>query len=93
MIDPYLFSAQREAFFCGNKNRIHAVTLKKDSVIPTLGVREALGPCACASMLEELDFPFDYTHQIPFPSNKNIPSAELYGSFRRVFDRAGEFLN
>lgn len=91
LIDPKMFVDQRESFFVNNYNRIHSLTLKKDSVVPTIGVQEAFGPTASATMLEELDFPFEYSHQIPFPSNKNISSAELYGSFRRVFDRAGEF--
>ncbi|MEG1617487.1 MAG: DUF6051 family protein [Bacteroidales bacterium] len=82
----------RRSFFAENKERLQIVTLKKDTVIPTPGVWEALGdkesPIAC-----ELDFPFQYTHQNPFPAeNRKIDTNDLNTAFDTVFTRAANFL-
>lgn len=82
----------RETFFQKNQNRIAAITLKKDTVIPTLGVAEAFGQkCACG-MLEEWDFPYDYSHQIPFPTHNRVAPEIVQQSFSEVFGRASAFL-
>ncbi|MDR1601797.1 MAG: DUF6051 family protein, partial [Tannerella sp.] len=62
----------RETFFKENQHRIAAITLKKDTVIPTLGVREALGEKCAGNVLEEMDFPYEYSHQIPFPVHNRV---------------------
>ena len=54
----------RESFFQRACDRIRAISLKKDIVMPTGGVIKALGK-ASGKILEELDFPFAYSHQIP----------------------------
>lgn len=92
MIDPNLYVAPREAFFGSNSDRIRALTLAKDRVIPTAGVQEAFGATASTTMLEERDFPFEYSHQVPFPMQKNIADADVYGCFRHVFNTAAAFL-
>ncbi|MDR0658448.1 MAG: DUF6051 family protein [Mediterranea sp.] len=66
MIVPDEMRSRRESFFQSAARRIRAISLKKDTVIPTGGVEEALGESAL-KILKEWDFPFDYTHQIPFP--------------------------
>ena len=58
----------RESFFQRACDRIRAISLKKDIVMPTGGVIKALGK-ASGKILEELDFPFAYSHQIPFPTH------------------------
>ncbi|MDR2809276.1 MAG: DUF6051 family protein [Tannerellaceae bacterium] len=82
----------REHFFWENKDRIAAVTLKKDTVIPTLGVQEALGEKCAGKVLEEIDFPYDYTHQTPFPVHNRVMAEMVQQCFARVFDRAAAFL-
>lgn len=66
MIRPDILQEYRESFFQKACNRIKAISLKKDIVMPTNGVIKALGK-ASDKILEEIDFPFQYSHQIPFP--------------------------
>jgi hypothetical protein len=68
------------------------VSLRQDVVIPTAGLYEAVGTGAGKGIVEELDFPYAYTHQTPFPENGKIPPEELSVSFRSVFDRAAVLL-
>ena len=49
------------------------VSLRQDVVIPTAGLYEAVGTGAGKGIVEELDFPYAYTHQTPFPENGKIP--------------------
>lgn len=82
----------RESFFQEAKNRIRAITLKKDTVIPTVGVQEAFGQSCAAGMLEEMDFPYEYSHQIPFPTHARVAPEVVQQSFYRLFDQAAAFL-
>jgi hypothetical protein len=84
--------AYRESTFERAAPRLRAVTLKRDSVIPTPGVAGALGGSLAARVLEEWDFPYPYTHQHPFPSSGGIAPDLLQGSFNALFDRAAAFL-
>ncbi|MDR2065154.1 MAG: DUF6051 family protein [Prevotellaceae bacterium] len=82
----------RENFFCKDKDRIAAITLKKDTVIPTLGVEEALGKKCAGEILKELDFPYEYSHQTPFPFHNRIDHETVQQCFSGIFDRAAAFL-
>jgi hypothetical protein len=82
----------REDFFCENQNRIAAITLKKDTVIPTRGVEEAFGKRCAGKVVEEWDFPYEYSHQVPFPVHSRVAPEMVEESFYRVFERAGRFL-
>jgi hypothetical protein len=89
---------ERESFFTKACNRIKMLTLKKDKVIPTFGALHAVG-IKNSNLVEEIDFPFEYSHQIPFPTPhsaslrmKELLPETLYKSFRRVFDTAERFL-
>ncbi|MDR1592372.1 MAG: DUF6051 family protein [Prevotellaceae bacterium] len=82
----------RETFFQENQNRIAAITLKKDTVIPTLGVKEAFGEKCADKIVEELDFPYEYSHQVPFPVHSRVPSEMVQQCFAQIFDRAIVFL-
>ncbi|MDR2651195.1 MAG: DUF6051 family protein [Prevotellaceae bacterium] len=82
----------REDFFLKAKNRIAAITLKKDTVIPTIGVKEALGKTCANEVLEELDFPYEYSHQTPFPIQGRVDSEIVQQCFSSLFDRAAAFL-
>jgi pimeloyl-ACP methyl ester carboxylesterase len=82
----------REAFYEKAKNRIKAISLKKDCVIPTIGIKEAIGKVLCPYLLEEMDFPYEYTHQNPFPVHARIAPEMVRQSFSNVFERAARFL-
>lgn len=85
------YKEERESFFFRAKERVKMVTMKRDTVIPTSGAIRAIGK-KNASIIEELDFPFDYSHQTPFPTNKGVHTQLLWESFRMIFDRAESFL-
>lgn len=85
-------TGKRGSFFDAGTKRIRMVSLRQDVVIPTAGLYEAVGTGAGKGIVEELDFPYAYTHQTPFPENGKIPPEELSVSFRSVFDRAAVLL-
>ncbi|MBW6489927.1 MAG: hypothetical protein K0B15_01920 [Lentimicrobium sp.] len=63
MIDTKNFSEWRKDKFEKMAGRIHAIGLKKDIVIPPDGISELFQP----SNSEILDFPYNYSHENPFP--------------------------
>lgn len=98
LITPECLRQERESFFTKARSRIKMLTLKKDKVIPTFGALHAVG-INNISLVEEMDFPFEYSHQIPFPAPhsaslkmKELLPDTVYTSFRRVFDAAERFL-
>ena len=82
----------RENFFRENQNRIAAITLKNDTVIPTTGVEEAFGKKCAGRILEELDFPYEYSHQVPFPVHNHVAPETVQQCFSAVFSRAAALL-
>ncbi|MDR0729675.1 MAG: DUF6051 family protein [Prevotellaceae bacterium] len=92
MLSFHKYRLYRERFFRANQNRITAVTLKKDTVIPTLGVEEALGRKCARRILSELDFPYAYAHQTPFPVHNRVPPEAVQQCFSELFDHAAAFL-
>ena len=91
MIDKKEDTAYREGFFEQASDRIKVIALKKDFVIPTAGIRNALGETCAKKCLTELDYPFEYSHETPFPAGKNAPP-EVNQMFNHVFSTAGDFL-
>lgn len=80
------FQQWREAAFNRMGNRIYAVGMEKDQVIPASHISELLAP----EQLEVVDFPFYYTHENPFPLQTN-PKL-LNEAFDTVFGKAVSFL-
>lgn len=91
MIRPDVLQDYRESFFQRACNRIRAISLKKDLVMPTNGIIKALGR-ASGRILEELDFPFLHTHQVPFPMRSKADAELVNQSFQTVFSKAASFL-
>jgi hypothetical protein len=86
------YRSYRESFFQESQSRVRAVTLKKDTVIPTLGVAEAFGEKSAPAILEEIDFPYEYSHQVPFPTHTRVAPEIVQQSFSYLFDKAATFL-
>lgn len=83
----------RTDFYEKAHDRLRIITLRKDKVIPTAGVYDALGEPLARSLVTELDFPFEYTHQNPFPTeNKKIAPQLINEAFESVFSSAAAFL-
>ena len=91
MIRPDVLQEYRESFFQKACHRIQAISLKKDVVMPTGGVIKALGK-ASGKILEELDFPFPYSHQIPFPFRSKTDQTLVNQEFNSIFSKAAAFL-
>lgn len=91
MIRQDYMARERESFFRQACNRIRAISLRQDIVMPTEGIRKALGKVS-EKILEELDFPFLYSHQVPFPMQSRIEPDAVNFAFRSVFKKAATFL-
>lgn len=83
----------REGLFRKLQNRLYAVALKKDTVVPPAEVLNALkGEYRdIATRVEILDFPFPYTHVNPFPIDEKL-SKSVDAEFNEVFRIAAEHL-
>ncbi len=90
-IDKDLSKNERYSFYKKAQNRIRAISLKNDIVIPTSGIRNAFGSI-WKKCLKEFDFPFKYSHETPFPSIEKGGSMELDYWFEKVFSDAALFL-
>jgi len=83
---------KREGFFRNLGNRISGISLRKDKVMPYEGVEACMGISNALQKFELLDFPFEYSHESPFPMNSSIEPALLNDSFNQVFSKAAQFL-
>jgi len=92
MINPDTYKEKREKFFTNCKHRISGISLQKDRVMPWAGVEACMGSNLAGQCFELLDFPYEYTHEFPFPVNGRIEDLSLDHSFSRVFQKVAAFL-
>jgi hypothetical protein len=93
MINPTMFREIRETFFNSIQHRISGISLQKDKVMPWAGVEACMGSKLAAQCFELLDFPYEYTHEFPFPANGRTDDLALNNSFFKVFQKAAVFLS
>lgn len=86
MISSAYFSLWRKDAFKQIGSRIHAVGLAKDKVIPAKNMIEILAP----EQIEILDFPYEYTHENPFPLKEVSEMVNI--AFDVIFEKAIAFL-
>ena len=67
MIDLGRFKSFRENILRRLQDRIHAIAMVKDSVIPAGGISATLGRFLDKDNLKVWDFPYTYSHETPFP--------------------------
>ncbi len=91
MIREDVLQDYRESFFERACHRIRAISLKKDRVMPTGGILKALGK-ASGKILEEWDFPYPYSHQVPFPLRSKTEPSLVSQAFLNIFGRVAAFL-
>lgn len=89
MLDPVRFRHQREKSLAAINDRIFAIALSGDKVVPPAGVIETLGT---KSHVEVMDFPYDYTHEKPFPVSNNGIAGKVDAAFEKIFIPACRFL-
>ncbi|MDD2611767.1 MAG: DUF6051 family protein [Bacteroidales bacterium] len=93
MIVPEVDREKREGFFSNLGSRLSGILLKKDLVMPYEGVEACMGHDMTARHFTLMDFPYDYTHEAPFPTNGRVDSALLNASFNETFSKAALFLS
>ncbi len=84
----------REETFRKISKQVLAITLEKDTVIPTYEVINTLQGAKRDIPIEVqvLDFPYEYRHEDPFPITESI-SGLVDDSFNLVFKKVSDFLN
>jgi pimeloyl-ACP methyl ester carboxylesterase len=86
MVDSRRLREWRNHRFEKMRKRISTIALKKDEVIPPSGISEIMN----TENLRIMDFPFEYTHENPFPL---MPASEKVDHcFEKVFAEAAIFL-
>jgi len=94
MLNYGVMSDLREERLRKISNRLLAVGLKKDTVVPPYEIVNTLqGKYRDIPVrVDVLDFPYPYKHEDPFPVLEKT-SNEVDAGFRHVFDSIGKFLN
>jgi hypothetical protein len=85
---------QRKAAFNRLTDRIKAIGLQNDFVIPANAILETFMITLKNRYfdIDIMDFPFKYSHETPFPVNNNKILDTVNNSFVLVFDKASKFL-
>ncbi|MDR0825394.1 MAG: DUF6051 family protein [Prevotella sp.] len=94
MLNYRSLTKEREARFRELSNQFYAITLKKDEVVPTYEVTNTLQGSLrdIPIRIEELDYPYKYIHEDPFPILPKIAD-EVDEQFRFTFDKFSDFLS
>lgn len=93
MLNYKTMRLKREEKFNALANQMMAITLEKDSVMPAYEVINTLQGVSrnIPVKVHNLDFPYDYKHEDPFPDIASI-SDQVNECFEKVFGLATEFL-
>ena len=82
----------RESSMKRLRDNIYAISLAKDIVIPPNGIVKTLSGAGITNeMIKILDFPYDYTHETPFPVLKNEGHEIVDNAFETIFLEAVSF--
>jgi len=94
MIDFDRFKKFREKTLTKIKDRIMAVGLLKDAIIPPEGIIKTLNEDngKMNANVEVMDFPYPYSHENPFPPVESIQYKQVDDCFKRLMEQASAFL-
>lgn len=94
MLSPETNKNFRENRLQKLKDQIRIISLKNDQVIPSGYIHSTFSNIKnkLKNMVQEIDFPFDYSHEIPFPILKSSNFTLVDQCFNKVFMPAVEFL-
>lgn len=92
MIDLGRFRTFRENILKKLRDQIHTVTLSEDAIIPSRGIIGTLGSFSDNNNLKVWDFPFNYSHENPFPVFDTPLLKKVDYWFERLFAEAAVFL-
>lgn len=92
MIDLGRFKAFRENILKKLRDQINTITLSGDAIIPSRGIVGTLGNFSNKQNLKVWDFPFNYSHENPFPVLDSPLIKKVDYWFERLFAEAALFL-
>lgn len=94
MIDFSRFRKFREKSLSALGDRMLSVGLAKDTVIPAQGIADTLRLSSGreAGRIEIWDFPYNYSHENPFPVYKTAEKRLVDNSFLKLISHAAAFL-
>lgn len=94
MIDLARFRQFRENMLSRLSGHIRSVALRKDTVIPPGGIAKTLAPARSgrSSPVEIWDFPYNYTHENPFPVIDGPGHTDVDICFEKLMTKAVLFL-
>jgi hypothetical protein len=92
MIDTARFKTLRENILNNLKGQIHSLSLIKDSVIPAKGIISTLRIPKLKNTVDIWDFPYNHSHENPFPVFDSPLSKKVDYWFEKVFAEAALFL-
>lgn len=94
MIEKDRSAKERYQFFNEMGNNILVMALKKDKVMPYNGIIDALGRECAQNHSSLIDFPYEYSHEQPFPLKGSKEQNDLVNfCFNGVFSQAAAFLS
>jgi len=93
MIDLGRLKTFRENILKKLRSQIHSITLLKDTIIPSDGVVATLNNLNQSDIVKVWDFPYNYSHENPFPIFDFPLCKKVDYSFERVFSEAQSFLS
>lgn len=93
MLDYKVLTKKREEKFREMANRIYAVTLEQDTIVPAYEVANTLLGVQrdIPIRIDNLDYPYKYKHEDPFPALPGIED-EVDKAFRETFEPISDFL-
>ncbi len=93
MLNYRCLTGEREQRFKDMSQQFYAVTLAKDEVVPTYEVVNTLQGSLrdIPIKIEELDYPYKYIHEDPFPAIPKIADI-VDEQYRMTFEKISEFL-
>lgn len=83
---------KRNLFYEGLGDRLNGIALLNDKVMPYSGVVEALGSKCASERISVMDFPFDFSHENPFPVGGTTDTESVNAYFTNVFSTAANYL-
>ncbi len=94
MIDLARFRQFREGMLSKLRGQIRSIALKNDKVIPAGGIVSTLSPSGSGRQesVEIWDFPYNYSHENPFPVVDGPEQHVIDGCFERMISGAALFL-
>ncbi len=94
MLAPKSLRIFRNGMFQRLNERIKIIALKRDQVIPARFIQSTFSGIRndFRSLVDVLDFPYEYSHEVPFPILSNQDYSQVDRCFEKVFSSAVDFL-